>query len=185
MLALGGATYLGGLSYYISLYITFGVFMCDTLLCIHRVFTCYALNYIYVIVISTWSWYMACVLSILNHLYVISLVLCSFAFASAFYSDANELYYLYSCLFHIFWVHYVGLVCISMANSFCSYCLSAYMNQACWKPHPSLIHILEVVLSSITKRGRLKASRPLSWISMINDNTKLLWLTCVLQRQLS
>ena len=23
-------------------------------------------------------------------------------FASAFYSDANELYYLYSCLFHIF-----------------------------------------------------------------------------------
>ena len=78
----------------------------------------YALNYIYVIVISTWSWYMTCVLSILNHLYVISLVLCSFAFASAFYSDANELYYLYSCLFHIFWVHYVGLGHISLPNSF-------------------------------------------------------------------
>ena len=39
MIDLGGATYLGELSYYIRLYITFGVFMCDTLLCIHRVFT--------------------------------------------------------------------------------------------------------------------------------------------------
>ena len=39
-------------------------------------------------------------------------------FASAFYSDANELYYLYSCLFHIFGVHYVGLGHISLPNSF-------------------------------------------------------------------
>ena len=29
MLGLGGATYLGGLSYYISLSITFGVFICE------------------------------------------------------------------------------------------------------------------------------------------------------------
>ena len=78
----------------------------------------YALNYIYVIVISTWSWYMTCVLSTLNYLYVISLVLCSFAFASAFYSDANELYYLYSCIFHIFWVHHDGLGHISLSNTF-------------------------------------------------------------------
>ena len=39
MLALGGATYLGELSYYISLSITFGIFMCDTLLWIRHVFT--------------------------------------------------------------------------------------------------------------------------------------------------
>ena len=39
-------------------------------------------------------------------------------FASVFYSDANELYYLYSCLFHIFGVHYVGLGQISLPNSF-------------------------------------------------------------------
>ena len=49
-------------------------------------FVCYfhAYYYIYVIVISTWLWYMTCVLSTLHYLYVISLVLCSFAFASAF-----------------------------------------------------------------------------------------------------
>ena len=39
-------------------------------------------------------------------------------FASAFNSDANELYYLYSCLFHTFGVHYVGLGRISLSNSF-------------------------------------------------------------------
>ena len=39
-------------------------------------------------------------------------------FAFAFYSDANKLYYLYSCVFHIFGVHYVGLGHISLPNSF-------------------------------------------------------------------
>ena len=38
--------------------------------------------------------------------------------ASAFNSDANELYYLYSCLFHTFGVHYVGLGHINLPNSF-------------------------------------------------------------------
>ena len=38
--------------------------------------------------------------------------------ASAFNSDANELYYLYSCLFHIFWVHHVGLGHVSLPNIF-------------------------------------------------------------------
>ena len=57
---------------------------------------------IYVTVIYDMCALMTCVLSTLNYLYVISLVLCSFACASAFYSNANELYYLYSCLFHIF-----------------------------------------------------------------------------------
>ena len=52
MLDLGGATYLGELSLSVSLSITFGVFMCDTLLCICCVFTFCASNHIYVIVIS-------------------------------------------------------------------------------------------------------------------------------------
>ena len=39
-------------------------------------------------------------------------------FVSAFNSNANELYYLYSCLFHTFGVHYVGLDHISLPNSF-------------------------------------------------------------------
>ena len=93
--------------------------VCDTL-CIHVYY------YIYVIVISTWSWYMTCVLSTLNSLYVISLVFCSFAFASVFYFDANELYYLYLCLFYIFWVHYVGLGHISLPNTFVLIAKSLY-----------------------------------------------------------
>ena len=39
-------------------------------------------------------------------------------FASAFYSDANEFYYLYSCLFYIYRVHHVSLGHISLPNSF-------------------------------------------------------------------
>ena len=41
-----------------------------------------------------------------------------FCFASVFYSGANELYYLYSCIFHIFWVHHDGLGHISLPNTF-------------------------------------------------------------------
>ena len=66
---------------------------CVYLLCI-KLYLCD--SDIYVIVI-----YDMCALYFI-YLYVISLMQCSFAFASAFYSDANELYYLYSCLFHIF-----------------------------------------------------------------------------------
>ena len=51
---------------------------------------------IYVIVI-----YDMCALYF-EFLYVISLVQCSFALLPRLNSDANELYYLYSCLFHIF-----------------------------------------------------------------------------------
>ena len=74
--------------------------MCDTLLCIHRVFTFYALNFlcdsdIYVIMI-----YDMCALYFelfICHITCVVLI----CFASVFYSDANELCYLYSCLFHI------------------------------------------------------------------------------------
>ena len=75
--------------------------MCDTLLCIRRVFTCYALKLylcdsdIYVIVI-----YDMCALYfelVICHI-TCAMLIC---FASAFHSDANKLPYLYSCLFHI------------------------------------------------------------------------------------
>ena len=52
------------------------------------------------------------------HITCVMIICLSFAFAFMFYSDANELYYLYSCLFHIFWVHHVGLVHISLTNTF-------------------------------------------------------------------
>ena len=57
----------------------------------------YVISDIYVIVIFD-----MCALYFESFIYVISLVLCLFALLSRFYSDASELYYLYSCLFHIF-----------------------------------------------------------------------------------
>ena len=158
---LRGAIYLGELIYYIWL------FMCDTLLCIHAYF--HALNYIRVIVKFMWLWYLCDmwhVCSLLWSLYMSCHLVMLICFASAFYSDSNELYFLYSCLFHIYWVHHVGLGHISLSNFFVSLS-KAYMNQACWKPH--LFHILEVVLSSITKKGEIE-SRPLvgfRWLMII------------------
>jgi hypothetical protein len=79
-----------------------------------------------------------------------------------------------SCLF--LWVHHVGLGHISTPNPFVLIA-SVYVNQAHWKPQT--LHTQEV-LSSVTKKGRLKVSRLLEWVSVINDNGWLLWLMCVL-----
>ena len=57
-------------------------------------------------------------------------------FASAFNSDANELYYLYSCLFHTFGVHYVGLGHISLPNTFVLIVKSLY--------EPSMLKTLSI-----------------------------------------
>ena len=75
-------------------------------------------------------------------------------FAFAFNSDANELYYLYSCLFHTFGVHYVGLGHISLTNTF------VFIDKSLYEPSlskTSPFHILEVVLSSITKKGEIES----------------------------
>ena len=143
--------------------------MCDTLLCIHRVFT-FMYWTIYVIVISTWPWYMTCVLSTLNDLYVISFVLCSFAFASTLHFDANELYYLYSCLIHIFWVHHVGLGHISLPNALVRIDKSLY--EPCISKNLTLFTYSMWYCHQSPKRGRLKASRPLvgfRWLVTIQD----------------
>ena len=95
MLVIGGAIHLGGV------YLLHLVFMCDTLLCIRVcLLSCIKLylcdSDIYVIVIFD-----MCALyfeSFICHITSVMLI----CFASMFYSDANELYYLYSCLFHIF-----------------------------------------------------------------------------------
>ena len=80
-------------------------------------------------------------------------------FASTFYSDANELYYLYSCLFHTFGVHYVGLGHISLPNSFVLIDKSLYEPSPSKKPHS--ITYSRWCCHQSPKRGRLKASRPL------------------------
>ena len=129
---------------------------------------------IYVIVRLLWH-----VCSLLWSLYMSCHLVMLICFASAFYSDANELYFLYSCLFHILWVHCVGLDHISMLNPLLFLLSIAYMNQACWKPHSSLIHTRGCVVINHQKGRDWKHLGP-SWVSMINDNTRLLWLTCVL-----
>ena len=95
-------------------------FMC-LLSCI-ELYLCDSDIYMIVIVMR----YVTCVLSTLNYLYVISLVLCSFALLPRFTPMQNELYFLYSCLFHIFGVHYVGLGHISLTNSFVLIAKSLY-----------------------------------------------------------
>ena len=67
--------------------------MCDTL-CIHVYY--YALNYLSVIMI--FDMYALYFELFICHITCVMLI----CFASAFYSNANELYYLYSYLFHIF-----------------------------------------------------------------------------------
>ena len=113
MIDIGGVIYLGG-AY--LLHLDFYVWY---LICIHVYF--YALNYISVIVILMWSWLLCDIwhmCSLLWSLYMSYHLVMLIYFASVFYSDANELYFLYSCLFHICWVHHVGLGHISLPNSF-------------------------------------------------------------------
>ena len=143
--------------------------MCDTLLCIRRVFT-YALKLylydsdIYVIVISD--------MCALYFGLFICRITCAMLiwFAFAFYSDANVLYFLYSCLFHILGVHYVGLGHISLTNSFVLIAKSLY--------EPSMLKTSTLFTYSrwychqSPKRGRLKASGPLvvfRWLKTIRD----------------
>ena len=148
-LDLGGAIYLGGayglllLAFYVW-YIT----MHSCLLSCIELHTCDCNIYV-------WLWYLCDMCALYSILYICHVIwLCSFALLPRFYSDSNELYFLYSCLFHIYWVHHVGLGHISMSNSFVLIVKSLY------EPSPlktSLFHILEVVLSSITKKGEIKS----------------------------
>ena len=150
--------------------------MCDTLLCIHAYF--HSLNYVRVILM--WSWYLChsdiyviCDMCALYFDLYICHVTClySFALLPRFYSDANELYLLYSSLFHIYWVHHVGLGHISLPNSFVLIIKSLY--------EPSM---LKTSLISFTysrlcchqslKMERLKASRPpvgFRWLMTTRD----------------
>ena len=110
-------------------------------------------------VIVIFMWYVTCVLStwiIYMSCHLVMLI----CFASTFYSDANELYYLYSCLFHMYRVHHVGLGHTSMPNSFVLIVICLY--------EPSMLKtsLISIIYSRLCchqspKRGRLKASRPL------------------------
>ena len=139
--------------------------MCDTLLCIHVYF--HALNYIRVIVILMWH-----VCSLLWFIYIWHVTpLCSFALLPCFNSDSNELYFMYSYLIHIFWVHHVGLGHISMSNPF------AIIVKSLYEPSILKTSFISFTYSRLCchqspKRERLKASRPLvrfRWLMMTWD----------------
>ena len=144
--------------------------MCDTL-CIHVYYSCLLLCIELHKCDRNHDIYVTCDMCALYFVLFICHITCVvlICFAFAFYSDANELYYLYSSLFHILWVHYVGLGHISLLNSLVLIDTSLYEPSM---SKTSLFHILKVVLSSITKRGRLIASRPLvgfRWLMTIQD----------------
>ena len=139
----------------------FWLFMCDTL-CIHVYF--HALNYIRVIVILMWH-----VCSLLWFIYMSCHLAMLICLASVFYSNSNELYLLYSCLFHIYWVHHVGLGHIRMYNSFALIVKSLY--EPSMLKISSLSHTRGCIVINHQK-GRLKASRPLvgfRWLMIIQD----------------
>ena len=142
----------------------FWSFVCDTS-CIHIYF--HALYYIHVIVRLMWHvcslhWYICvcvCVCARARACVSCHLVML-ICFASTFYSDSNELYFMYSCLIHIFWVHHVGLGRTSMSNSF------VLIVKCLYEPSMLKTSLISSTYSRLCchqspKRRRLKASRPL------------------------
>ena len=141
----------------------FWLYMCDTL-CIHVYF--HALNYMHVIVILMWH-----VCSLLWFIYMACHLVMLICLASVFYSDLIELYFLYSYLFHIYWVHHVGLGHISMSNPL------ALIVKRLYEPSMLKTSLISSTYSRLCchqspKRGRLKASRPLvgfRWLMTIHS----------------
>ena len=111
-------------------------------------------------IIYMWWWDLCDMCALYIVLYMSCHLVMLIGFAFVFYSDSNELYFMYSYLIHIFWVHHVGLGHISMSNPFVLIVKSLY--------EPSM---LKTSLISFTysrlcchqspKRERLKAYRPL------------------------
>ena len=131
----------------------------------------FTLNFMHYL-IYMWWWDLCdmCALYIdlyICHVFLVMLI----CFASIFYSDSNELYFMYSCLIHIYWVHHVGLGHISMSNPF------ALIVKSLYEPSMLKTSLMYFTYSRLychqsPKRGRLKASRPpvgFRWLMTIRD----------------
>ena len=90
MLELGGALHLGRAcdSFHLVFYVSYSMHS--------RLPSCIVLH------TCDGDTYVTCVLSTLIYIYMSCHLIMLICFASAFYSDLNELYLMYSCLFHIF-----------------------------------------------------------------------------------
>ena len=123
----------------------------DSIFCVWYFMHSRLLSYIVLYVIYVWFWNLCDMCALYFDIYVMSLC---YAYLLCFrvLLNTNELYFVYSYVFHILWVHCVGLDHISMPNPFCSYC-----QLLIWTKHVKnlthLLYMLEVVLSSITKKG--------------------------------
>ena len=131
---------------------------------------------IVIYVICVWLWDLCDMCA----LYLIMLI----CLASVFYSDSNELYISYSCLINILWVLCVGLGHISMPTPLVLIIKCLYEPSMLKTSPIYFTHTRGSVVINHQKGRDWKHLGPY-WVSVINDNTWLLWLTCVLQRQLS
>ena len=156
MIDLGGAIYLGGAYLLHLVFYVWYIIMHSCLLSCIELHKCD--HDIYVIVISMWcDIYVICDMCALYFELFICHVTC-ICFASVFYSDANELYFLYSCLFHIYWVHHVGLRHISLPNSFVLIVKSLY--EPSMLKTSSLLHTQSCIVINHQKGGDWKHLGP-------------------------
>jgi hypothetical protein len=90
----------------------------DTFFCVWYVMHSCLFLCIVIYVIFAGLWDLCDMCSLYFVIYMICHLVMLICFAFVFYSVSNELYFVYSCLFYIFWVHYVGLVRLSIPNPF-------------------------------------------------------------------
>ena len=159
MLELGGALHLGGVwdLFHLVFYVWYFMHSCLP--------SCIALH------TCDCDTYVTCVLSTLIYIFMSCHLVMLICFASVFYSDSNELYFMYSCLIHIYWVHHVGLGHISMSNPFALIVKSLY-EQNILKTSLVSSTYSRLCCHQSSKRGRLKASRPLvgfRWLMTTRD----------------
>ena len=166
MLDLGGACEMVGLDsiLLVSRFNSFG------LLCV--ILCAFTFTFMHCI-IYMWWWDLCdmCATYIDIYIYMSCHLVMLICFASAFYSDSNELYFMYSCLIHTYWVHHVGLGHISMSNSF------ALIVKSLYEPSMLKTSLISFTYSRLCchqspKRERLKASRPpvgFRWLMTTRD----------------
>jgi hypothetical protein len=147
------------------------ILLCVILSCISCLLSC--------IVTYVWLWDLCDMCALYIDLYMSCHLVMLICLASALYSDSNKLYVMYSCVFPILWVHCVGLGYISKPNPFVLIVKCLYEPSKLKTSLISFTHTRGGVVINHQKEGDWKHLGP-SWVSMINNDTRLLWLMCVL-----
>ena len=127
------------------------ILLCVTLSCISCLLLCIVLYVIYV-----WLWDLCDMCPLYFHLYIMSLV---YAHLLCFRVTLQFKWVLcYVLLLHSFSFEYIMWTWYAWTCSNpCDLIATSSCKPSGWKPQISLIHILEVVLSSITKNGEIES----------------------------